>query len=107
MGWIKNRRNKKLIKLAGEEVRKSIQEAKNQQVTPNLPTGVRIIVNCLWCGAPLKFDKKNNRYKWINCQGKLHWLRKGIILCEKCAKRCKKCGRNYCPKHIEKHKCIK
>ena len=28
------------------------------------------------------------------------------ILCEECAKKCKKCGKYFCPEHLKKHKCI-
>jgi len=29
----------------------------------------------------------------------------GYRLCKDCAKKCKKCGKSFCPKHIKKHKC--
>ena len=85
--------------------KKKYEEEKNQ-ANLSIPKGFVAIVNCLWCGNLLNFDKKNNRYKWIVCQGKLHWFNKGLILCDSCAKKCKKCNRFFCPKHIEKHRCI-
>ena len=80
------------------------EEKREYEEQKLLHTGC-VILNCTWCGAPLKLDKKNNRYKWINCQ-KFHILTKGTILCEKCAKKCKKCKRYFCPNHINNHRCI-
>lgn len=90
------------------EEKKKYEELKNESIKnanmlPRAPLG--LIANCTWCGSSLKFDKENNRYKWTNCQG-LHLTWKGKILCEECAKKCKKCGQYFCPKHINNHKCI-
>jgi hypothetical protein len=63
------------------------------------------IFNCTLCGKQFKLDKKENKYKWVNCQGNFHWAGKGLFICEQCAKKCKKCKRYYCPKHTKKHKC--
>ena len=27
-------------------------------------------------------------------------------LCKECSKKCKRCGKHFCPKHIDKHKSI-
>lgn len=35
MGWIQNKRNKKLIRIAGEEVRKTIQDVKSPTENSN------------------------------------------------------------------------
>ena len=39
------------------------------------------------------------------CQS-LHWVQ-GDRLCPECARKCAKCGKIYCPKHINNHKCEK
>lgn len=33
--------------------------------------------------------------------------RKGVLVCSDCAKKCKKCGKIYCPNHIKNHSCKK
>ena len=62
------------------------------------------IINCSWCGAPLRLDKSSKRYIWFTCQ-EFHFFRTGKFLCDKCAKKCAECGRHFCPKHIENHGC--
>lgn len=57
--------------------------------------------NCTWCGATLK-----DHYAYIICQ-KHHFLNLRRCLCEKCAKKCPKCDKFFCPKHIKNHKCVK
>ena len=56
---------------------------------------------CSWCGKKVK-----NKEKDFICQGS-HIFSKGKYLCKGCAKKCKKCGKYFCPKHINNHKCKK
>lgn len=60
------------------------------------------VKNCTWCGTPFKI--KGSLVEYFKCKGSILG-HKGLFLCEKCAKRCKGCGKYFCPKHLEKHKC--
>ena len=94
------------------------EKAKYQeQVINNLRSGSNIVANlpdeitCQWCGRVIKYKER------IICQGNhtLHLFTlligrlteklTGRIICKKCAAKCKKCRRYYCPKHIDDHKC--
>jgi len=67
---------------------------------------------CGYCGKNL--NCKDGIYESIKCQGKHGWfsiipfkkLAKNFI-CQDCAKKCSKCGKYFCPEHINNHKCKK
>lgn len=59
--------------------------------------------NCTWCGS--FFSIKGGVLKVFKCQGTLLHFLEGSYTCEKCCEKCKKCGKYFCPKHIDKHKC--
>lgn len=76
----------KYRKTIGGYVLDSIFGVNKQQVQPNEPT------SCRHCGKKEVF---------ANCQALM--CRKP--LCGDCAKKCKSCGKYFCPKHIGNHKC--
>ena len=104
MGLIKD-----MIKarIYGSEIRGAIREARGEKsnisqalemnskrIQENL--GVIKTDICAYCGSHVGKDKIKAKCMKALC---LKWL------CSKCAKRCKKCGKMFCPKHIKKHKC--
>lgn len=66
------------------------------------------LLKCSYCGKGL--DKNEVKAKCSSLMG-LHSNQTfihefiGQILCKDCAKKCKKCGKYFCPKHINKHYC--
>ena len=62
-----------------------------------------LVLNCTWCGFPLKL--KESIVKYVKCQSGPLLHGKGFLICQSCAKQCKNCGKYFCPKHISKHKC--
>lgn len=70
------------------------------QETPKFRLDKWKIGNCTWCGISLK-----DSYDYIICQKRHPFASKGLFLCKDCAKKCKTCGKYFCPKHIDNHKC--
>jgi len=80
----------------GERIRES-REAYNRKVTET----------CVNCGKfidkPTAVCSRNKGMGGITH----HCRTKGqSVLCEDCAKKCKICGKYFCPEHLENHKCI-
>jgi|SRR3989344_7321534 len=59
-------------------------------------------IECVYCG------KKIKKSIAVCSSGMFgHWQNKFYrYLCKDCAKKCKECGRYFCPKHIKNHNCI-
>ncbi|MFH1310783.1 MAG: hypothetical protein ABIH65_00050 [Nanoarchaeota archaeon] len=83
------------------EEKKKYEEAKVSR--PQTLQGA--LVNCTFCGKHLPM--KNGSLEFFRCQNTFHLFGKGMFICKDCATKCKKCGKYFCPKHINNHKCKK
>lgn len=78
---------------------RSQQHAKSLKECKYCGKKVKIVASCQFVGflgskcVPWNFSLKAVK-------------REPTSLCEECAKKCEKCGKYYCPKHIGNHKCI-
>lgn len=76
------------------------------------------ITTCDYCGRKIKADELKGYCNWQKggffkkfCRGKPSLLNGYYIgikrkeLCNKCARECKKCGKIFCPEHIDTHNC--
>ncbi len=69
---------------------------------------MKIMATCVNCG---KFINKpiavcSRKSHWFTGQSHRERTPHQSVLCKDCAKKCQKCGKYYCPKHLKKHECI-